>query len=328
MEECEFVSGGSLDDECKVTTTSTTSTTPAPTEGGCCDSDVSQKKFDNCIQKLTQDNCERMSECFWVPGDDAICEPPVFTTISPTPAPTDEPGCCDSDVSQKKFDNCIAKDTQDKCERMADCFWVPGDDAVCEPPIFTTEPEPGCCYGNPEAAYSKRWFDTCTGYLTERECLMLTDEDGLARCFWEPLGGYEDCEQTWPTTTSSPTEPAGCCYGDSYQSNDKCLKATSQDKCESKGCSWKVTDDPGDCEMTTTESEQGCCAGTTAKNSDMCNEKEGRDACERSDKCVFRADEEDCSWPTTTSEPWLGAKANDYDLPVNPYKRSSKQRRA
>merc|ERR1711971_400319 len=65
-----------------------------------------------------------------------------------------------------------------------------------------------------------------------------------------------------------------------------------------------------------------------AKNTDMCNEKEGRDECERSGKCEFRAGEHDCSWPTTTSEPWLGAQDANYELPVNPYKRSSKQRRA
>merc|ERR1712129_584136 len=39
--------------------------------------------------------------------------------------------------------------------------------------------------------------------------------------------------------------------------------------------------------------------------------------------------EDDCAWPTTTSEPWLGAKdASNYDLSVNPYAKSSKQRRA
>merc|ERR1712087_1080221 len=69
--------------------------------------------------------------------------------------------------------------------------------------------------------------------------------------------------------------------------------------------------------------------GTSAKNTAMCNEKEGRESCERSGKCEFRVGEDDCSWPTTTSEPWLGAKdASNYDLPVNPYARNSKQRRS
>jgi len=84
-----------------------------------------------------------------------------------------------------------------------------------------------------------------------------------------------------------------------------------------------VTDDPDDCEVATSSesdsAEAGCCAGTTLKNNDKCNEKVGREACEKGGKCEFRAGEDDCSWPT--------AKI-DYDLPVNPYKRSSKRRRA
>jgi hypothetical protein len=62
---------------------------------------------------------------------------------------------------------------------------------------------------------------------------------------------------------------------------------------------------------TTTQrtTEMGCCAGTEQKNTEMCNEKVGREQCERSGKCEFRLLETDCSWPTTTSEPWLGAKA-------------------
>ena len=38
------------------------------------------------------------------------------------------------------------------------------------------------------------------------------------------LGSYEDCKQVWPTTTSTPTVPPGCCFSDSYKSNDKCRK--------------------------------------------------------------------------------------------------------
>merc|ERR1712172_381821 len=85
--------------------------------------------------------------------------------------------------------------------------------------------------------------------------------------------------------------------------------------CAKNGCSWMATEDPTDCELTTTTStprttELGCCAGSTAKNTEMCNAKVGRESCERSGKCEFRVDEDDCSWPTTTSEPWLGAKAS------------------
>jgi hypothetical protein len=169
---------------------------------------------------------------------------------------------------------------------------------------------------------------------------MLTDDNGEPRCFWEPLGAYEDCEQTWPTTTSSAevtteSPEGGCCDSDvSERSFQMCNKKETESKCESvSDCFW-VSDDGDDAAVcdppqftteTPTTETPGCCAGTTAKNAEMCNEKVGREQCERSDKCEFLENEDDCSWPTTTSEPWLGA---EYDLPVNPYKRSSKQRRA
>merc|ERR1719187_2883628 len=163
----------------------------------------------------TQDKCEDIG-CNWMFTEDPEdCEMTTTTTSSTTPSPT-EGGCCDSDVSQKKFDKCILKLTESECERMSECFWNSGDDAVCEPPVFTTTP--------------------------------------------------------------SPTEPAGCCYGDSYKANDKCAKATAQDKCESKGCSWLVTEDPEDCVITTTTTstptptiEEGCCKADTRQRQDQCD---------------------------------------------------------
>jgi len=119
-----------------------------------------------------------------------------------------------------------------------------------------TEPpeEPGCCYGNPDAAYSKRWMDQCKTFGTESECTMLFNGDGVPRCVFEPMGEYEDCETVWPTTTTT-TEEVGCCYADSYKANDKCARATDRARCESMDCSFLVTDDSHDCEMTTTTSE-------------------------------------------------------------------------
>merc|ERR1712087_422899 len=180
-----------------------------------------------------------------------------------------------------------------------------------------TEPpsEPGCCYGNPDIAYSKRWMDQCKKFGTEEECLMLTNDDGEPRCYFEPLGEYEDCETVWPTTTTT-TEEVGCCYADSYKANDKCGRATDRARCEDMGCEFLVTDDPDDCEMTTTSTptttqEVGCCYGEGVKENEMCGNKVGRDQCERSGKCEFREGEDaDCEYvqTTTTSEPWLGAK--------------------
>merc|ERR1719463_134642 len=116
-------------------------------------------------------------------------------------------------------------------------------------------------------------MESCTAFYTEKECLMLTDDEGNYRCHWEDLPEDYDCSMLWPTTTSTPTEPAGCCYGDSYKANDKCMKALSAEKCESKGCSWLITDDPTDCEVTTTTAtptsaptdEPGCCGSDNAK---------------------------------------------------------------
>jgi len=85
------------------------------------------------------------------------------------------------------------------------------------------------------STYSSRWMTAYTAFFTERDCLMRTDDGGAFCCHWEPLGAYEDFEQVWPTTTETPTDPAGCCHGDSYKANNKCAKTTVQDKCESKG---------------------------------------------------------------------------------------------
>merc|ERR1719295_560317 len=98
-------------------------------------------------------------------------------------------------------------------------------------------------------------MDVCTGLMSEQQCLQLTSGDGDYRCYWETTRSTDyDCSQLWPTTTSTPTEPAGCCRGSSYKANGKCAKAMDQGKCEKNGCNWLVTDDPEDCVITTTKS--------------------------------------------------------------------------
>merc|ERR1719150_1286050 len=151
-------------------------------------------------------------------------------------------------------------------------------------------------------------MDQCTTYYTQRDCEMLSDDEGLARCRWESLGENYDCSLLWPTTTTT-TEEIGCCYsGDSYKANDKCSRATDRARCESMGCEFLVTDDPTDCEMTTTSTpttteELGCCYGEGVKENEMCGNKVGRDQCERSGKCEFREGADaDCEYvPTTTT---------------------------
>merc|ERR1719481_614472 len=243
---------------------------------------------------------------------------PEDCDITTTDAPTTTvvPGCC-AHTSYMANDKCNSIEDKDKCNARSSCTFI--DFGILEEHCFWdvhTDPpsEPGCCYGNPDIAYSKRWMDQCKKFGTESECLMLKNDDGEPRCTFEPLGEYEDCETVWPTTTTT-TEEAGCCYsGDSYKANDKCSRATDRARCEDMGCEFLVTDDYTDCEMTTTSTptttvEVGCCYGDTAKTNEMCSNKVGRDQCERSGKCEFKSGEyADCELPTTTSEPWLGAK--------------------
>jgi len=417
-------------------------TTPSPVDGysvGCCYGGYGgaysyQGSFQvnsQCSKCSTQDQCDS-DGCLWMyTNDPSECD--VATTESPMT--TEDVGCCKGDSSRSN-DKCNKKLTSDKCDRSSSCHWISGGVLEDDCAFGTTEApeEPGCCYINPAMTYSKKYMNTCVGFYTERECVMLSGDDGVARCVWEEKGEDYDCSQLWPTTTSPPpTEPAGCCYADSYKQNDKCSKFPAKDKCEKNRCNWKVTDDPEDCAMTTktpkddssdydssdddtvgccdsdidkkfkmcvdkdsakqcehasscfwrhgddavcngpdssedskdeagccygdnkkcvkatdqkkcekngcewkvteypedceledsedSESpEVGCCAGTTPKNNEQCMDFVGREECERAGKknCEFHADN-DCSWLT---------KKSDYDLPVNPYKRSSKKRRA
>merc|ERR1719365_579932 len=192
---------------------------------------------------------------------------------------------------------CNKRLTRTQCERSSSCHFVPGGvvDVQCliEPPSSTTL-EPGCCYGNPDIAYSKRWMDQCKSYYTERECLMLEDGDGNKRCTFEPMNEYMDCEAVWPTTTESPTEPAGCCKGSSYKAQAKCFGLADQASCERKSCEWLVTDDEDDCVITTTETPTttatpGCCKGTNRNSNDACNAIADADQCDRRSSCTFIA---------------------------------------
>merc|ERR1719208_368236 len=287
-------------------------TTETPTEpAGCCKGS-SYKAQVKCLGLPDQKSCERKS-CEWIvtmiPEN---CD--VTTTESPTTTVT--PGCCKG-TSRTSNDACNVIEDPDQCDRRSSCVFIAFGilDEDCQFPTDAPPSEPGCCYGNPDIAYSKRWMESCKTFATEEECLMLTNDDGEPRCYFEPLGEYEDCETVWPTTTTT-TEEIGCCYADSYKANDKCGRATDRARCESMGCSFLVTDDPDDCLMTTTSSpttteELGCCYGEGVKENEMCGNKVGRDQCERSGKCEFREGADaDCEFvpTTTTSEPWLGAK--------------------
>merc|ERR1719347_1263510 len=284
----------------------TTTTTEEP---GCCRG-YSYKAQAKCVGLEDQIACER-KDCEWLLTDDEKdCE--LTTTTTTTTTTTEEPGCCAAN-NAKHSDMCNMKDTQKKCDRSSSCYWKftadPSDCVVDE----TTTFEPGCCYINPYAAYSKRWQEACTTFSTERDCLLLTDSNGQARCAFEPLGDGYDCSQLWPTTTTTTVEP-GCCYGDSAASNEMCAAFDEDpDKCDMRSqCVFRSGAD-ADCTFTptTTTEEVGCCKGVTRKSADMCFEKVGREQCHRSGKFEFIVtdDDEDCKHDTTTSEPWLNAKA-------------------
>merc|ERR1719385_524111 len=281
-------------------------TTESPTEpAGCCYGD-SYKQNDRCAKATTQSRCEDMGCSFLVTDDPDDC---VMTTTE-TPTTTPAPGCCKGD-SVKFNERCNTIEDKEKCNDRSSChfidFGILDIDCIWE---FTEPPsEPGCCYGNPDIAYSKRWMDQCKSYSTERECLMLEDGDGNKRCTFEPMGEYMDCEMVWPTTTTTTIAP-GCCRGDGYKSNDKCRRNDMDEKkCVAQGCEFVYTNDFSECEYTTTEtptttSEVGCCKADAKKREDMCLSRDTEEKCLRSASCVewISGEDADCSFPETTTE--------------------------
>jgi len=304
----EAITDGMYD--CSQLWPTTTTTTEDP---GCCRGH-SYKAQAKCFGLEDQKGCER-KDCEWVLTDNP--EDCVMTTTTTTTTTTTEaPGCCMAD-SAKRQDMCDKKESKSKCDRSSSCHWIETDDPEDCMVEETTTSEPGCCYGNPEAAYSKRWMESCTAFYTERDCLMLTDSDGAYRCHWEELGEGYDCSQLWPTTTTT-TVAAGCCKGSSYKAQDKCMRLEDQVGCERKQCEWVVTDDPNDCVITTTSTTStsaiiGCCYnGESEKKNEKCRQfDEDRTRCDKNADCTFNEGEDaDCEYTatTTTSEPWMGAK--------------------
>jgi len=264
---------------------------------------------------VIEKDCGR--QCEWVVG--GVLEDDCAITTTSTP--TEEPGCCKG-LTFKSNEDCNFWQTQRECGRK--CEWIPNGIVEEDCAMTTTSTPQGCCKGE--------------SYKSNLACNEKDDEQSCSRsgkCSWI-VDGDIDVDCFMDATTPSPnepttTEPAGCCHGDltSYRANDKCVGIDNQNSCERMSCNWLITDDPEDCVVTTTTStpvttESGCCAGMDKKSSAMCGEKIGRESCERSGKCEFRAGEDDCSWPTTTSEPWLGEKVQGSSMRRNS-KRSRQQ---
>ena len=254
-------------------------TTTTTEEVGCCYSGNSYKANDRCLRAMDSERCEDMGCSFLVTDDVSDCV---------TPTTTQEQGCCKAD-SKKREDMCLARDKREKCEKSSSCIeWLSGPDADCSFEATTTE-EPGCCYINPDQAYSKKYQDTCITFQTERECLMLTDSNGVARCTLEPMNEYMDCSMVWPTTTTTTPEP-GCCKGTSFRNQAKCLGYDNRADCERRGCDFVSGGSYEDCVITTTETPTttvtpGCCKGTSRTSNDACNEIADPDKCERRSSC-------------------------------------------
>merc|ERR1719245_1601568 len=297
-------------------------TTETPTEApGCCRGD-SYKSNDKCRRNDNdQAKCEKQGCEFVVTDDFEVCE---YTTTE-TPTTTVTPGCCKG-TNRNSNDACNAIEDPDQCDRRSSCTFIAFGNIDIDCVFPPTEPpsEPGCCYGNPDIGYSARWMEECKKFGTEEECTMLTNGDGEPRCYFEPLGEYEDCETVWPTTTTTSSPAPGCCKGDSYKQNDKCRGFDNdQAQCERQGCEFIETDDFSVCDITTTETPTttvtpGCCYGNpdiaySARWMEQCKKFGTEEEClmltndDGEPRCYFEplGEYEDCEtvWPTTTETP-------------------------
>merc|ERR1719295_2270469 len=256
--KCEFIEDGEPED-CLYTTS-----TEAP---GCCYGD-GYKSNGRCLKASDQSRCE-LNGCNWrVTDDPSEC---IITTTTTTTT-TEEPGCCAGD-SPKANPMCNKREGREQCEKSSSCRFISGGVLEVDCVVESTTIVPGCCYLNPDVAYNKKYQQTCTGFYTERDCLKLTDSNGVPRCVFEELIEGYDCSLLWPTTTTTTEEP-GCCKGSSYKNQAKCLGFDNRDDCERRGCAFVSGGEPDDCVITTTSTtttteEPGCRKGDNAKSNPM-----------------------------------------------------------
>jgi len=104
-------------------------------ESGCCASD-SEQAYDRCIGSSSKWECNAMSSCHWIQGDDADC-----TWVPPTEPPPG-PGCCticaSQDVNGPWLETCTNYWNEQDCLTPVDgygvnrCSWTPtAEDVDC-----------------------------------------------------------------------------------------------------------------------------------------------------------------------------------------------------
>ena len=107
--------------------------------------------------------------------------------------------------------------------------------------------------------------------------------------------------------------------------NNKCGRATDRARCEDMGCSFLVTDDPSDCEMTTTDTPTttampGCCKGDSFASNSKCNTIDAKDKCNARSSChfvEFGTLEIDCTFYSIPEARSRGILSEDTDAMAN-----------
>ena len=121
-------------------------------------------------------------------------------------------------------------------------------------------------------------------------------------CMW--YSSHEECNVTTTTTdgpTFEPTEESGCCTGSTLETSPFCVTLMNSEDCLDPEledvCTWIVTEDPSECELTTTETPsveptatpsawiEGCCSGIDNIDDSWCAQFENGPDCEANPQC-------------------------------------------
>merc|ERR1719376_1491734 len=152
--------------------------------------------------------------------------------------------------------------------------------------------EPGCCVGNAPRTWSfcSSLSDNEYACIVAEECTFIEGDPYSPDCTQptpEPTAPTPEPTSAWPTP--SPSDEAGCCYGSTAATNSFCAGMNDNGRaCDAAAnCEWIVTDDPSECELTTTTaapaptySEEGCCTGYSPRTFSFCSGFDNGAECE------------------------------------------------